>query len=122
MVERQWRSGLQGLNRNTASHLANDRQVEHLTDEVALIVLKVGHYDLEKIVDVPSNKMAGDDFRHGDDRILELLSPLAGMVLDLDADEYGQAQSDAAAPKHGAISLDIAFALKPLHAAQARRW
>jgi hypothetical protein len=43
------------------------------------------------------------------------------MIRDLDADEYGQAEADAAALQHRAIGFDIALALEPLHAAQAWR-
>ena len=63
--------------------------------------------------------MAGDDFRHGEDRFLELGGALIGMAVDLDADEDGKAKANTAALQDGAIGLDIAVAFQPLYAPQA---
>ncbi len=69
------------------------------------MMLEVGHHDLEQRVDVAGNEMASDYLGHGDDRLLERLGPVAGVILDLDAEEHGQAQSDAAAPEAIAATL-----------------
>jgi hypothetical protein len=39
--------GLQRLNRNVAADFANDRQIETIVYEIALIGLKVGDHDLK---------------------------------------------------------------------------
>src|ERR1700739_445890 len=73
MAERQWRAGLQGLDRDVAADLAHDRQIEQLADQEALIILELGHDHFEEIIGVAGDEVAGDNFRHLHHRFLETL-------------------------------------------------
>src|SRR5262245_50286918 len=59
--QRQWRAGLQRLDRDIAADLAHHRQVQQLADEKLLVRAEVGDDDFEQIVRLAGNEVAGDD-------------------------------------------------------------
>src|SRR6185437_255476 len=120
---RQWqgRAGFESLDRDVAADLAHDRQLQKLADEKALIILEVGHDDLEEIIGLARDEVAGDDFRHLDHRLLEARRLFVGVTVDLHTQEYREAEADAAALQGCAIAVDDAVALEALDAPQARR-
>ena len=120
MVERQGRHRLQGLDGDVAANLLDHRQIEQLAQEQALVMLQIWNDDLEQIVGPARHDVARDDLRHGQNARLEGMHALVGVAIDLDPHEYRETKTDAVAPKHCAISLDVALALQALDPAQAR--
>ncbi len=90
MIERQCRCRLQGLDRNTAAHLLDDRKLEQFADEEALIMLEVGDDDFKQVIDLTGDHVAGDNLRHRNDGGLESTGPVIGVTIDLDPDEHGE--------------------------------
>jgi hypothetical protein len=94
MPQGQWRSRLHGLDGNVASNLADDRQVEELADEEALVMLQVGHDHLQQVVGLARDQMAGDHLGHGLDRFFEFEGGFVGMAVDLHAHEDREAEAN----------------------------
>jgi hypothetical protein len=120
VAEWQRCAGLPGLDRNVASDLADDRQVQQLAYEEALIGFEVRHYDLEEIVRLAGDQVTRDHFGHSADRVLELECTLVGMSVNLDADKHRKSKVDTIAPEDGSITIDDAVTLQTFHAAKAR--
>ena len=76
MVKRQWRSNLERLDSNVASHFAHDRQGEQFTHEELLIVRQLWYNDFEKVVVFSRYQMTSDDLRHLYDSSLKKKSML----------------------------------------------
>ncbi len=98
MIERQRRTGFQGLDGDVAAHLPNDGKVQKLVDQELPVMVEIGHDDFEEVVGLARHEMTSNDLGHGEDSLLEAERPFVGVAVDLDADEYGKAQADAVAP------------------------
>src|SRR6266851_2337653 len=120
--ERQWRPGLERLDRDVAAYFAHDWQIEKFADQKALVVTEIRYDDFEEIVRFAGDEVARDDLRHLDDGLLERRRALVGVPVDLDADEDREPKADAVAPQRRPITFDVAIPLQALDAAQARRW
>ena len=86
-----------------------------------LIVVEIGHDDLQEIVGLAGDHVTGDDFGKGHDGFLERDGSFVGMAFDLHADEDAETQANALAPQHRAIGFDIALALQAIDPSQAGR-
>lgn len=122
MRERQRRARLQRLDRDVAANLADDGQVEQLSDKKALVVLKLGYDDLQQIVGLARDQVTGDHFGHLDDSALESLRMFVGMAVNLHAEEDRKSETDATASQARSVAVDVTIALETLDPSQARRW
>jgi hypothetical protein len=84
MCEWQRRAGLKSLDRYVASNLADDGQVQQLSDQKTLVIFQFGYHDLKKVVGLARDQMTGNNFRHLDDGALEGQCMFVGMAVDLD--------------------------------------
>src|SRR5205807_4674776 len=103
MGQRQRRAGLQRLDRDVASHLADDGKFEQLGDEKLPIVLEIGNDHFQEVIDLAGDEVKTHDFRHRKHRLLESQSLIVGMGFDLDAYEDRKAQTNALSLQHGPI-------------------
>ena len=62
-------------------------EIQKLVDQKPPVMVEIGDDDFEEVVGLARDKMASDDFGHGDDSLLEAERPFVGMAVDLDADE-----------------------------------
>src|SRR5262245_4123027 len=97
-------------------------RLNSLSTREALIVLEVRDDHLDEVVGLAGHHVSCDDLGHGEDCFLQHGGALVAMAVDLYADEHRQAESDAAALRQRPVGRDGPVALKPLDAAQARRW
>ena len=88
MVKRQWRSSLERLDRNVASHFAHDRQGKQFAHKKLLIVRQLWHNDFEKVVGFSRYQMTGDDLRHLHDGCLKKERMLVGVPIDFNPDKH----------------------------------
>src|SRR6266852_4007152 len=91
MIERQRRTGFQGLDGDVAAHFPNDGKIQKLVDQKPPVVVEIGHDDFEEVVGLARDEMTSDDLGQGDDSLLEAERPFVGVAVDLDADEYRKA-------------------------------
>src|SRR5712671_7329297 len=80
MGQRQRRAGLQRLDRNVASHLADDGKFEQLGDEKLPIVLEIGNDYFQEVIDLAGDEVKTHDFRHRKHRLLKSQSLVVRMA------------------------------------------
>src|SRR5262245_63236708 len=106
MPKGQGCSCLEGLDGNAASDFTDNRQIQELADEEALVVLQIGHDHLQEVVGLTRNQMAGYHLGHCGDGLLELESALIGMAFDLHSEEDREPEADPVASQRCAIALN----------------
>jgi hypothetical protein len=88
MVERQLRSGLDGLDGDVAADLPDESKLEQLFNQEASVVLQIRNDNFEQVIGVTRDHVASDNMRHGRDKLLKGYGLVISVAADLYADGY----------------------------------